>query len=258
MVAAEAFATGRAAAPRRAAAGRRASSATGPTRCADGYVTLGALEPKFWQAFCHGVGREDLVDHAFDPPGSPAHARGERDLRRAHARAVARVRLRARLLPRAGARARRGARLRAGARRGRWSWRSTQPGAERPVKLLGTPIKLSRTPADPARAPGPALGEHTDEVLAAAGFTAAGDRGAARIGRGRRRRGDGPGLASWRHDGGHRRHAEDVRARRALGRQRRDDQALPARGAARHRGRGRCAPAATWPTTRPSSSSGSS
>ena len=44
-----------------------------PYRCADGYVTLGALEPKFWAAFCHGVGREDLLEHAFDRPGSEAH-----------------------------------------------------------------------------------------------------------------------------------------------------------------------------------------
>jgi len=47
-----------------------------------------------------------------------------------------------------------------------------QPGAQRPVKLLGVPIKLGRTPADPARAPGPGLGDHTEEVLAAAGFGA--------------------------------------------------------------------------------------
>jgi len=47
-----------------------------------------------------------------------------------------------------------------------------QPGATRPVRLLGVPIKLGRTPADPTRAPGPALGEHTDELLAAAGFDA--------------------------------------------------------------------------------------
>ena len=45
-----------------------------------------------------------------------------------------------------------------------------QPGATRPVQLLGLPIKLGRTPGDPTRAPGPALGEHTDELLAAAGF----------------------------------------------------------------------------------------
>jgi crotonobetainyl-CoA:carnitine CoA-transferase CaiB-like acyl-CoA transferase len=46
-----------------------------------------------------------------------------------------------------------------------------QPGVERPVRLLGMPVKLSRTPGDPTRAPGPALGEHTDELLAEAGFT---------------------------------------------------------------------------------------
>ena len=54
--------------------------------------------------------------------------------------------------------------------RGRWSSSSTSPARREPVKLLGLPIKLSRTPGDPARAPGPALGEHTDEVLAAAGY----------------------------------------------------------------------------------------
>src|SRR3954452_7266549 len=40
-----------------------------PYRCADGWVTLGALEPKFWQAFCRGVGREDLIEHHLDPAG---------------------------------------------------------------------------------------------------------------------------------------------------------------------------------------------
>jgi alpha-methylacyl-CoA racemase len=142
-----------------------------PYACADGFVTLGALEPKFWAAFCRGVGREDLLEHAFDPPGSPAHE------------AVTAI----------------------FARRTREHWRQfasendcclepvlgldealaselvaaremvielDQPGAERPVKLLGAPVKLSRTPADPTRAPGPSLGEHTDAVLTAAGFSA--------------------------------------------------------------------------------------
>ena len=36
-----------------------------PYACADGYVTLGALEPKFWQAWCRGIGREDLIEKQF-------------------------------------------------------------------------------------------------------------------------------------------------------------------------------------------------
>ncbi len=45
-----------------------------------------------------------------------------------------------------------------------------QPGAGE-VRLLGPPVKLSRTPAQPAGA-APALGEHTEAVLAEAGFGA--------------------------------------------------------------------------------------
>ena len=51
-----------------------------------------------------------------------------------------------------------------------------QPGAERPIRLLATPIKLSRTPADPAGLPAPALGEHTDELLARRGSVEQGSR----------------------------------------------------------------------------------
>src|SRR5205085_7980763 len=45
-----------------------------------------------------------------------------------------------------------------------------QSGAAQPVRQLGPPIVLSRTPADPPRRPGPVLGEHTEEVLRAAGY----------------------------------------------------------------------------------------
>ena len=48
-----------------------------------------------------------------------------------------------------------------------------QPGAERPVRQLGIPVKLGRTPGEHARLPGPALGEHTEEVLLAAGYSEA-------------------------------------------------------------------------------------
>ncbi len=170
-VAAEALASGRAPSRGRLALAG-ALTCYRPYRCADGYVTMAALEPKFWSAFCRAVGREDLLNHAFDPPGSEAHA------------AVCELL----------------------ASRTREEWRAfasehdcclepiltldealrselvaaremvvelAQPGAQQQVKLLGTPVKLSRTPADPTRAPGPGLGEHTDEILAAAGFDAA-------------------------------------------------------------------------------------
>ncbi|MBV9309242.1 MAG: CoA transferase [Solirubrobacterales bacterium] len=142
-----------------------------PYRCADGWVTLGALEPKFWSAFCEGVGREDLQGHAFDPPESDAH------------REVSEIF--------------------AGRTREQWQQFASehdcclepvleldealsselvqaremvvelsQPGAEQTVRLLGLPIKLSRTPGDPSRRPGPALGEHTEEVLSESGLSA--------------------------------------------------------------------------------------
>ena len=136
-----------------------------------------------------------------------------------------------------------------------------QPGAERPVKLLGVPVKLSRTPGDATRAPGPELGEHTDEVLTAAGYSPDAAGRAARVRRHRRRRRDRARLVhllvGWPSGGDHRRHAEDVRAGRALRGERRHDQALPARGAARDRSPTCCARAATWPITPRSSSSGS-
>src|SRR5215212_3324049 len=140
-----------------------------PYGCSDGWVTLGALEPKFWQAWCRGVGREDLIERQFDPPGSEAHAEVEAVF----------------------------------ASRTREEWEAfgaehdcclepvleldealdselvrargmvaelAQPGAAEPVRLLGVPVKLSRTPGDPARAPGPALGADTEAVLAEAGY----------------------------------------------------------------------------------------
>ncbi len=141
-----------------------------PYRCADGWVTLGALEPKFWRAFCEGVGRGDLIERQFEAAGSDAHRAVE---------AVIAERTRAEWQAFAGdhpcclepvleldevleselVRAR------------EMVVELDQPGVGRPVRQLGVPVKLSRTPGDPGRAPGPALGEHTDAVLEALGYT---------------------------------------------------------------------------------------
>ena len=34
--------------------------------CADGFLSVGALEPKFWAALCTALGREDLISHQGD------------------------------------------------------------------------------------------------------------------------------------------------------------------------------------------------
>jgi len=140
-----------------------------PYRCADGYVTLGALEPKFWAEFCNGVGREDLLGHAFDPPGSDAH-RAVCDVFAARTRAQWEAFASEHdccLEPVLGLDEALEGDLVAARE---MVVELDQPGAQRPVRLLGAPFKLSRTPADPVRAPGPGLGEHTREVLAQAGY----------------------------------------------------------------------------------------
>jgi alpha-methylacyl-CoA racemase len=168
LVAAEMLATG--VAPRRGElplAGR--FNCYRPYECADGWVSLGALEPKFWRAWCEGVQRPDLIEHAFDSPGSASHAQVS-EIFRARTReewvafaaaydcclepvlelgeALASQLVAAREMVVA----------------------LDQPGVAAPVQLLGLPIKLGRTPGDPTRAPGPALGEHTDELLTQAGY----------------------------------------------------------------------------------------
>jgi crotonobetainyl-CoA:carnitine CoA-transferase CaiB-like acyl-CoA transferase len=142
-----------------------------PYQCADGWVTLGALEPKFWQAWCRGVAREDLIPKQFERPGSEAHGEvqsifmkrtraeweafaGEHDcclepvLELDEALSSELVRAREMVVE------------------------HEQPGATETIRLLGLPIKLSETPGDTAQRPGPALGEHTAELLEAAGYSA--------------------------------------------------------------------------------------
>jgi crotonobetainyl-CoA:carnitine CoA-transferase CaiB-like acyl-CoA transferase len=138
-----------------------------PYRCADGWVTLGALEPKFFAAWCHGVGRPDLVDRQFEGPGTEAHAEVERiflsrtrdewaAFADAHDCCLEPVLEVEEALESELVRAR------------EMVIEYQQPGAGT-VKGLGMPVKLSRTPGRVRRG-GPALGEHTQEVLREAGY----------------------------------------------------------------------------------------
>lgn len=140
-----------------------------PYACADGWVTLGALERKFWEAWCGGVGREDLLDEQHAATGSDVHA---------EVQAIFAARTRAEweafaaeheccLEPVLDL----GEALSSELVRARGMVVGLdQPGVAEPVRLLGAPVKLSRTPADCNRLPGPALGEHTEDVLRAAGY----------------------------------------------------------------------------------------
>ncbi len=140
-----------------------------PYRCADGWVTLGALEPKFWAAWCQGVGREDLLGAAFEAPGSDAHVAVQAvfmERTRAQWQAFA-SEVDCCLEPVLDL----GEALDSDLVREReMVVELDQPGAEAPVRLLGVPVKLSRTPGDANRGPGPVLGEHTAAVLAGLGY----------------------------------------------------------------------------------------
>jgi alpha-methylacyl-CoA racemase len=139
-----------------------------PYACSDGWVTLGALEPKFWQEWCRGVGREDLVERQFEPPGSDAHAEVERvflERTREEWQAFASEHDCC-LEPVLGLDEALDSEL---VRAREMVVKLDQPGAASEVRLLGVPVKLSRTPGAPA-GPGPALGEHTREVLSSLGY----------------------------------------------------------------------------------------
>jgi crotonobetainyl-CoA:carnitine CoA-transferase CaiB-like acyl-CoA transferase len=139
-----------------------------PYEAADGWVACGALEPKFWRAFCEGTGHPELIEVQFNRPGSEGWEK---------VAAVFRERSRA-------------------------EWKSfndehdcciepileldealesdlvrergmvlefEQPGAGT-VRQIANPVKLSETPALEAR-PAPGIGADTTEVLSAAGLS---------------------------------------------------------------------------------------
>ena len=140
---------------------------------ADGYLTVGALEPQFWRALCDAIDRPDLVDDAF--------AMGERrddvieqlsDLFSARSRAEWMEQLgdldvcvgpvngfgEALADPQARARS--------------MAFEADVPGAGEWTHI-GNPLKFeSAPPQGSLQLPPPKMGEHTDAVLASVGFSA--------------------------------------------------------------------------------------
>jgi len=139
-----------------------------PYEAADGWVTCGALEPKFWAAFCNGVERPDLIEVQFQAPGSDAwrdvaavfRSRTREEWRRfndEHDCCIEPVLDLDEALDSELVRER------------EMVIEMEQPGLGT-IRQLGVPLKMSRTPGDPTR-PAPAFGEHTAAVLAEAGYS---------------------------------------------------------------------------------------
>ncbi len=140
-----------------------------PYEASDGWVTCGALEPKFWQRFCKGVGREDLIEKQFEKPGSDAH-RQVAEIFKTRTRSEWKAfndEHDAMIEPILDLDEALTSEL---AREREMTVTYEQPLMGE-IKQLGFPIKLSRTPASIER-PAPALGEHTAEVLGDAGYSA--------------------------------------------------------------------------------------
>ncbi|HEX6105941.1 MAG TPA: CaiB/BaiF CoA-transferase family protein [Gemmatimonadales bacterium] len=134
-----------------------------PYPCADGWVALAALEPKFWEALCAGLGRDDLRERQMDPTVA------------AELEAIFAARTRAQW---AAFEAEHNCCVEpvleldeALARSPEAIVQMDQPGAAAPVRVLGPPVGFSRTPGDGTR-PAPPLGADTDAVLAELGYGA--------------------------------------------------------------------------------------
>jgi alpha-methylacyl-CoA racemase len=138
-----------------------------PYEAADGWITCGALEPKFWRAFCEGVGRPELVGAQFEAQGSDAWGEvAEIFKRRTRAEWLA-------FNDQHDAMIEPVLELDEALDSELVRERDMVVELEQPdlgtVRQLGVPVKLSRTPGAAER-PAPALGEHTEEVLREAGF----------------------------------------------------------------------------------------
>ena len=139
---------------------------------ADGYLTVGALEPQFWRALCEAIERPDLLDEAF--------ATGERrDEVIAQLSELFSTRTRAEWMERfaeldvcVGPVNSFGETLADGHVRARaMAYEADVPGAGRWTHV-GDPLKFdSAPPSKQLRLPPPKMGEHTEMVLGSIGMS---------------------------------------------------------------------------------------
>ncbi|MEX2558214.1 MAG: CaiB/BaiF CoA-transferase family protein [Actinomycetota bacterium] len=140
-----------------------------PYRCSDGkYVSLGALEPQFWAAFCNAIGLPELIDRHFAPLDEQERMAAQiEEVIQTRPRddwvrqlsdldtCVAAVNDIAEVLsdPHVVARANVG----------------VQPTPEGPIRAVRGPIRLGESPREFPSAP--ELGQHTLEVLEDLGYS---------------------------------------------------------------------------------------
>jgi len=139
-------------------------------RCRDGkWLAVGALEPKFWEGLCAALGRPELAGRQWEQGEARVHARAavaalfasrDRDewvrVLADHDVCVEPVLAYDEMSAHPAVAA------------SLWD----QPVGDARLRTVAPPVKLSGSPSSPPR-PAPALGEHTDAVLAEAGFTRA-------------------------------------------------------------------------------------
>jgi len=108
--------------------------------CSDGrWVSVGALEPKFWAALCRGLNREDLVARQYEEPQESLKAK---------VAAIFRT-------------------------RPAFDWFADLRDTDACVTPVLKISEVARELPEPSGAPPPRLGQHTRELLSTLGLTAA-------------------------------------------------------------------------------------